>query len=174
MKNNFFKIILLSLTAFLIVMFFLALGEDNKYSTKKLVGKEIDDFEIKFLIKDTKFTKENLKKNKYYLINIWASWCLPCKVEHPLLMELSKENNLELIGINYKDKKSNANNFLKKLGNPYDISLADKDGTDVIIFGVFGVPETILVDKKKIIIKKFIGPINETDFKLIKGKINEK
>ena len=88
-------------------------------------------------------------------------------------MKLSKENNLELIGINYKDKKPNANNFLKKFGNPYDISLADNDGTDVTIFGVFGVPETFLVDKEKIIIKKFIGPINESDFKMIIEKINE-
>ncbi len=173
MRKNLFKIIFLILTAFSIVVFFLALGDDNKYDTKKLVGKEIDNFEIKFLLKNDTFSKENLINNKYYLINIWASWCLPCKTEHPFLMKLSKENNLKLIGINYKDKKSNANNFLKKLGNPYDISLADNNGSDVVMFGVFGVPETILVDKKKIIIKKFIGPINETDFKIIVGKINE-
>ena len=174
MKNSFFKIILLSLIEFTILVFFLALGEDNKYDTKKLVGNEVDNFEIKFLFEDGMFNKKNLTNDKYYLINIWASWCLPCKIEHPLLMKLSKENNLELIGINYKDKKPNANNFLKKFGNPYDISLADNDGTDVTIFGVFGVPETFLVDKEKIIIKKFIGPINKSDFKMIIEKINEK
>ena len=112
-------------------------------------------------------------ENEFYLINIWASWCLPCKIEHPLLMRLSEMNNLKLIGINYKDKELNANNFLNKLGNPYDILLEDKNGTNSIIFAVFGVPESILINDKKIIIEKFIGPINETDLKFIKDKLNE-
>ena len=173
MKISFSKIILLFSIIFIIVIFFLALNKDNKYTTKDLVGKEVSDFEIKFLLKDETFSKKNLIENKYYLINIWASWCLPCKIEHPLLMELSKMNNLKLIGINYKDKKSNANNFLNKLGNPYDILLEDNSGVNSIVFAVFGVPETILINDKKIIIKKFIGPINANDLQLIKDKINE-
>ena len=173
MKISFSKIILLFSIIFIIVIFFLALNKDNKYTTKDLVGKEVSDFEIKFLLKDETYTKKNLIGSKYYLINIWASWCLPCKIEHPLLMELSKMNNLKLIGINYKDKKSNANNFLNKLGNPYDILLEDNSGVNSIVFAVFGVPETILINDKKIIIKKFIGPINANDLQLIKDKINE-
>ena len=173
MKISFSKIILIISIIFIIVIFFLALNKDNKYTTKDLVGKEVSDFEIKFLLKDETFSKKNLIENKYYLINIWASWCLPCKIEHPLLMKLSKMNNLKLIGINYKDKKSNANNFLNKLGNPYDILLEDNSGVNSIVFAVFGVPETILINDKKIIIKKFIGPINANDLQLIKDKINE-
>ena len=112
--------------------------------------------------------------DKFHLINVWASWCLPCKKEHPYLMNLSKENNLRIIGINFKDKKINAINFLKNLGNPYDISLSDKDGTDSVIFGVYGIPESILVDKKHYIVKKFIGPLNSRDYKNILEIIDEK
>tara|TARA_B100000575_G_C22751716_1_gene448406 strand:- start:279 stop:566 length:288 start_codon:yes stop_codon:yes gene_type:complete len=95
-------------------------------------------------------------------------------MEHPLLMELSNKSNLSLIGINYKDKKINANKFLKKLGDPYDILLEDRDGMNSITFGVFGVPESILINDQKVIIKKFIGPIDKDDFKIIMAKINEK
>ena len=173
MKVSLLKIILLTSIVFIVVTFFLALNKDNKYTTKDLVGKEIGEFEIKFLLKDETFTKKNLIGNEYYLINIWASWCFPCKIEHPLLMRLSNIDNLKLIGINYKDKKLNANIFLKKLGNPYDILLEDKSGTNSVIFSVFGVPESILINDKKMIIKKFIGPINESDYQFIKDKINE-
>ena len=89
-------------------------------------------------------------------------------------MNLQKEKNLKLIGINFKDKKMNANNFLQDLGNPYDISLRDTDGTNSIIFGVYGVPESILVDKEHKIVRKFIGPININDYDNILKLVNEK
>ena len=89
-------------------------------------------------------------------------------------MKLKNEKKLKLIGINFKDKKRNADKFLKKMGNPYDISLTDPDGTKAIIFGAFGVPESILIDKEKIVIKKFIGPINKKDYKDIIELVNEK
>ncbi len=174
MKISFPKIISISLILFTIIVFFLALNIDKRYSTEKIVGKNLDNFEIESLQNDKIFRKDNLSNDKYYLINIWASWCLPCKKEHPVLMTLRKENNLKLIGINFKDKKLNANNFLKKMGNPYDISLSDKDGTNSIIFGVYGVPESILVNKEHKIIRKFIGPLNIKDYDAILKLINEK
>ena len=174
MRINIFKIILISLVSFTIIVFFLALNLDKKYSTENLVGKKIDNFEIKFLFDEEKFNQDQLFNERYHLINIWASWCLPCKKEHPELMKLKNEKKLKLIGINFKDKKRNADNFLKKMGNPYDISLADPDGTKAIIFGAFGVPESILIDKEKIVIKKFIGPINNQDYKDIVELVNEK
>ena len=88
-------------------------------------------------------------------------------------MNLSKNNNLRLIGINFKDKKLNANNFLKEMGNPYDISLSDKDGTNSIIFGVYGIPESILINKEQKIISKFIGPLSMKDYEVILKLINE-
>ena len=174
MKIGFLKIISISLVAFAIIVFFLALNIDKKYSTENIVGNNVDNFEIVFLNNDKIFKKQDLINDKYHLINIWASWCLPCKKEHPILMNLKKENNLKLVGINFKDKKLNANNFLRELGNPYDFSLRDKDGTKSILFGVYGVPESILIDKKHKIISKFIGPLNVKDYKNILKLLNEK
>ena len=155
-------------------IFFLALKIDKRYSTENIIGKEVDNFEIKFLQNDEIFSNSNLDKDKYHLINIWASWCLPCRKEHPILMSLSRENNLSLIGVNFKDKKLNANNFLKELGNPYNILLSDKDGTNSIVFGVYGVPESILINKRHKVLKKFIGPLDDNDYKNILKLINEK
>ena len=174
MKISFLKIISISLVAFTIIVFVLALNIDKRYNTEKIVGNNVDNFEIVFLNDDKIFKKQDLTNDKYHLINIWASWCLPCKKEHPILMNLKKENNLKLVGINFKDKKLNAENFLRKLGNPYDFSLSDKDGTKSILFGVYGVPESILIDKKHKIISKFIGPLNTKDYEDILQLLNEK
>ena len=168
-----FKIISLCLILFIIVIFFVALNIDKRYSTENIVGKKIDNFKIKFLFSDEVFKNEDLLNGEHYLINIWASWCLPCKKEHPILMKLSEEENLNLIGVNFKDKKNNAESFLKNLGNPYNIILSDADGTNSISFGVFGVPETILIDEKQIVIKKFVGPLDANDYKNIIKAINE-
>ena len=173
MKVSFLKIISFCLVIFTIIVFFIALNIDKRYSTENIIGKKIDNFKIKFLSHDQNFENKDLSNDKYHLINIWASWCLPCKEEHPILMKLSKDDNLNLIGINFKDKKKNANNFLKDLGNPYNVILSDTDGTSAISFGVFGVPETILINEKQIVIKKFIGPLDTNDYKNILNVIYE-
>ncbi len=174
MRVSILKIISFCLISFTIIVFFIALNVDKRYSTENVVGKKIDSFKIKFLFSDEIFENKDLLNDGYYLINIWASWCLPCKKEHPILMKLNEEKNLNLIGVNFKDKKNNANSFLKNLGNPYNIILSDTDGTGSISFGVFGVPETILIDKEQIVIKKFIGPLDTNDYKNIIKTINEK
>ena len=104
--------------------------------------------------------KNLFEDHEYILINIWASWCLPCRQEHPYITKISKFDNLKVIGLNYKDKKNNAQNFLDELGNPYDIILKDLDGTKSIFLGAFGVPESFLVDKELNLLKKYIGPID--------------
>ena len=174
MKISFLKIISISLVVFALIVFFLALNIEKRYNTEKITGNNIDNFEIVFLNNDKIFKKQDLTNDKYHLINIWASWCLPCKKEHPILMNLKKENNLKLVGINFKDKKLNANNFLREFGNPYDFSLKDKDGTKSILFGVYGIPESILINKKHKIISKFIGPLNVKDYEDILQLVNEK
>ena len=95
-------------------------------------------------------------------MNIWASWCIPCRDEHKFLMKLKKSEEIELIGLNYKDNNSNAKNFLGEIGNPYDKIFVDKDGTSSINWGAYGVPESFLIYKNKII-KRYIGPINNED-----------
>ena len=141
MRVSILKIISFCLMSFTIIVFFIALNVDKRYSTENVVGKKIDSFKIKFLFSDEIFENKDLLNDGYYLINIWASWCLPCKKEHPILMKLNEEKNLNLIGVNFKDKKNNANSFLKNLGNPYNIILSDTDGTGSISFGVFEFPK---------------------------------
>ena len=126
-----------------------------------IIEKSLPSFEAKlFESIDIIDSKEIFKKNKYYLINIWASWCAPCRDEHFFLMDLSKSNNLDIIGINYKDKIENSKRFLNEFKSPYKIIISDLDGTLSIELGAYGVPESFLIYDKKII-KKIIGPINE-------------
>ncbi len=109
-------------------------------------------------------SKKIFNQNKFYLLNIWASWCVPCRDEHSFLLNLSNNDQIEIIGLNYKDNANNAKKFLKELGNPYKQILLDNDGTKAIEWGAFGVPESFLIYQNKII-KKFIGPLN---FKSVK------
>ena len=104
--------------------------------------------------------KTSLLKDKeasYYILNFWASWCAPCRDEHAMLLKLNNdEKNLKILGVNFKDKKNNALKFLKDLGDPYDDIARDEFGKYSINFGIYGIPESILINKDLIIIKKFI------------------
>ena len=95
-----------------------------------------------------------------HVVNVWASWCGPCRAEHPLLMQLSSDKRFELVGINYKDVPENAQRFIGALGNPFAKVGADRDGKTGIDWGVYGVPETFIV-KDGIVVHKFIGPLSE-------------
>ena len=100
-------------------------------------------------------------QGEVWLLNVWASWCVACRVEHPLLVELSKKNAVPLIGLNYKDKRDAATGWLAQFGNPYQLSAVDADGRVGIDYGVYGVPETFVIDKQGVIRFKQIGPITE-------------
>ncbi len=114
------------------------------------------------------FNTQNLSKNDFTLINFWASWCGPCRKEHKNLIHLSQKVNLKILGINFKDDLKKAKIFLDELGNPYYILAFDKDGKKSINFGVYGIPETILINSDLVILKKYIGPIDINDIKEIK------
>ena len=101
---------------------------------------------------------ENLAGN-VTLVNIWASWCAPCRQEHPLLMELAGDKRFVIAGFNYKDESGNARKFLSELGNPYRIVGTDPSGRTAIDWGVYGVPETFLVDREGVIRLKHVGPL---------------
>jgi cytochrome c biogenesis protein CcmG/thiol:disulfide interchange protein DsbE len=98
-------------------------------------------------------------KGKVWLLNVWASWCVSCREEHPLLVELSKAKLLPIIGLNYKDEPAAGMKWLRQNGDPYDLSVVDRDGSVGIDYGVYGVPETFLIDKSGTIRYKQIGPI---------------
>ena len=143
---------------------------NKKFFPDKNIGVELSNFSAPSIFNnEIMITKDSLKNKKFYIINIWASWCSPCREEHPYLMKLSREKLLKIIGINYKDKKNYAIKFLKKFGNPYSEIGIDKNGIVSIDLGSHGVPETILLSEEKIIIAKFVGPLNKNDYiKIIK------
>ncbi|MBA1158881.1 DsbE family thiol:disulfide interchange protein [Microvirga mediterraneensis] len=98
-------------------------------------------------------------KGQVTVVNVWASWCVPCRQEHPVLMELAKESGLRVVGINYKDNSDNARRFLGMLGNPYAAVGVDQDGRTAINWGVYGVPETFVVDPDGVVRYRHVGPI---------------
>ena len=165
------KIYISFLLVFFLIVFFIffkGLQNTNIYTPNLQIEKKIPIFNAETLKSKKKInSKEIFKKEKYFLLNIWASWCVPCKEEHKFLMRLSKQKNLEIIGLNYKDRSKNASDFLDKFGNPFNDIIYDKDGTIAIEWGAYGVPETFLIHDMKII-KKIIGPLNEISLLEIK------
>ena len=98
---------------------------------------------------------------KVWLLNVWASWCVSCRDEHPVLVELAKTKLVPLYGLNYKDPRDDALRWLKQFGDPYDMSVADIDGRIGIDYGVYGVPETFVVRGDGVVTYKFVGPMND-------------
>jgi cytochrome c biogenesis protein CcmG/thiol:disulfide interchange protein DsbE len=113
---------------------------------------------------EAKFSPTDMK-GQVWLLNVWASWCVACRQEHPLLVELSKQKAVPIVGLNYKDKPDAAKGWLAQWGNPYDLSVKDIDGRIGIEYGVYGVPETFVIDKAGVIRFKQIGPITEEVWK---------
>ena len=153
-------IIVSILFSFLFIILYFSLGNQRVYDTKDLIGKKISEVEINLFQSSGTINTKEFIKNEFTIINFWASWCGPCRKEHPNLVRLSRIKNLKIVGINFKDDKENAKSFLKENGNPFDILTEDKDGKNSVNFGVYGIPETILIDSELKILKKYIGPLN--------------
>ena len=166
------KFLITLIFLFVIVVFYFSLNKDPSYQTNSLVGKKLVELNLESFDGDYNLSTKDFKKNNFTLINFWASWCSPCRVEHPILMSLSKSKKLKLVGINFKDKKNNAKKFLKELGNPYNLIAKDEIGKKSVNFGIYGIPESILVNKEMIVIKKYIGPLNTQDYNEILKIIN--
>ena len=167
MKIKFSFIIFFLIIAFIITIFFKSLFENNNYVPKKINKFENISIEEFYSNNELKI-KELFYNEKYIIINIWASWCIPCRQEHRYIKNISKINNLKIIGLNYKDNKDNAKRFLDELGNPYDIILKDSNGTKSIFLGAYGVPETFIIDRELNILRRYIGPINQKNVVEIK------
>ncbi len=166
----FLLIIIFSVIFFLM---YLGLEKKNSYSPNLTEKSVVENFSSQEILSNKQINFNDLLNiNGFTIVNIWASWCLPCRDEHKYLLELRKINNIQLIGLNYKDKVDNAKDFLNSYKNPFHKVLVDNDGTKSILFGAYGVPETFLIDNSnKKIIKKFIGPINSNSIIEIRNLI---
>ena len=162
MKNNFSLFVVVIFFSFCFIIFYKGLNAPNNYTPNVNGKKNIPTFNAKDFYSNNYINSDKIfEDNIFYIINIWASWCVPCRTEHPLLMQLSKNESIKLIGLNNRDNFNNAKKFIDDFGNPYSRILIDKEGALGIEFGAYGVPETFLIDKNKDIIKKFVGPINQ-------------
>ncbi len=168
MKNKILIILLILFLSFCFFVLFKSLQGSSIYVPEKKQDKQLSEFVSEDLFNNQKITSEEIfQGSDYYLLNIWASWCAPCRKEHPQLMELAKNSSIKLIGLNYKDDPKKAKDFLVKLGNPFSIIITDKTGIISIEFGGYGIPETFLINKDRKIIKTFIGNLNDESVKQI-------
>jgi len=157
-------IIPIGLFALLGVLLAVGLKLDPRKIPSPLVGKPLPGFSLPRLDTPEKMFSNGDFNGKVVLINVWASWCAACKQEHPLLMELARAKHVPLIGLNYKDKREDAVRVLATEGNPYDVSIVDADGRVGIDWGVYGVPETFVIDKQGVIRHKHVGPVALEDW----------
>jgi cytochrome c biogenesis protein CcmG, thiol:disulfide interchange protein DsbE len=153
-------VFLVPLFAFLLLAVFLYRGLflNPREVPSPLIGKPAPQFELPKLTADAAFSTKDML-GQVWVFNIWASWCTPCRVEHPLFNQLAKQNIVPIIGLNYKDEPTNARRWLAELGDPYQLTVVDSDGRVGLDFGVYGVPETFVIDKQGVIRHKHIGPV---------------
>ncbi|MGH8105136.1 MAG: DsbE family thiol:disulfide interchange protein [Arenimonas sp.] len=134
-------------------------GKDNSAIPSPLIGKSAPQFALPVLNTSGKIVKTDDLKGQAYLLNVWGSWCPECQVEHPVITKLAATGKIRVIGYNYKDETDAANAWLKQFGNPYDLILVDEPGRAALDWGIYGAPETFLVDADGIVRWKHVGPI---------------
>jgi cytochrome c biogenesis protein CcmG, thiol:disulfide interchange protein DsbE len=154
---------LIPLVLFIVLAVFLAIGltRDPHEVPSPLINKPAPLFQTARLDAPSQTFSSKDMLGKVWLLNVWASWCVACRIEHPLLMEYAKAKLVPIVGLDYKDKDDEGQRWLGRFGNPYDLIIVDRDGRIGIEFGVYGVPETFLIDKAGVIRYKQIGPITE-------------
>jgi cytochrome c biogenesis protein CcmG/thiol:disulfide interchange protein DsbE len=161
---------LIPLALFVALVAFLGVGLrlNPREVPSPLIGKPAPAFQLAELQQPERSLAQKDMLGKVWLLNVWASWCVSCREEHPVLLELAKNNAVPIYGLNYKDKRDEALAWLKQYGDPYALSITDTDGRVGIDYGVYGVPETFVIDKAGVIRYKQIGPVTP---QVLKDKI---
>lgn len=156
-------LLLIPLIVFFVLAGFFVVGLDRnpREIPSPLIGKPAPAFTLPDLNAPEKNVASQDFLGQVWLLNVWASWCVSCRAEHPLLVEFAKTNEVPIVGLNYKDKPADGKAWLRQYGDPYTVSIMDGDGRVGIDYGVYGAPETFLIDKQGIIRYKQIGPITE-------------
>ena len=171
------KILALPSVVFFLILsiFFYLLIIDRNPSEipSNLLNKNVPIFEAESLLKDKRFISSNEFKNEIILVNFFATWCKPCRDEHVYIKRFTNERDIKVIGINYKDNTEKTIKWLKDLGNPYKDILIDKNGKIAIDWGVYGIPETFIINSNGIIKYRHVGPITNKIYKKINLIINQ-
>lgn len=164
------KRFLIPLGLFLGLLVFLAVGLrlNPREIPSPFIGKPAPAFSLTQLHAEDKTIAPADMAGQVWVLNVWASWCVSCRVEHPVLMEFARSGQVPIVGLNYKDGRDEGRRWLSEHGNPYTVSAFDADGRVGIDFGVYGVPETFVIDKKGVIRMKFTGPLTR---EAIAGKL---
>ena len=159
MKNS------LPLVIFILLVILLAVGLqlDPREVPSPYIGKAAPSFDLPRLHENSSTISPKEMKGKVWLLNVWASWCGACRAEHHVLNRLVKNYEIDIVGLNYKDRANDAKQWLKDLGNPYLMVAVDREGLTGIDWGVYGVPETFVIDQQGIIRYKNIGPVSQHD-----------
>jgi len=156
---------LLPFAAFVALVVLFAMGlnpnRDIHALPSPLIGKPAPEFTLTDVLDETRVVTNSTLKGQVYVLNVWASWCLPCRQEHEALLAISREKAVPIIGLDYMDDRNKAKMLLEQLGNPYTAVPFDKDGRTAIDWGVYGAPETYLVNAKGQIVFKFISPMTQ-------------
>ena len=153
--------VLIPLAVFVAMLVFLGVGLklDPREVPSPLIDKPVPTFSLQTLDEPSRLLSSADMRGQVWLLNVWASWCGGCREEHPTLVEFAQTRAVPIVGLNYKDQPDDARRWLGRLGNPYVASVSDLDGRTGIEFGVYGVPETFVIDKAGVIRHKQIGPI---------------
>ena len=173
-QKHILKVPIIVFFIILLIFFYLLIIERNPSKIPSaLLGSKIPEFEANLLFKNDKFYSSQEFGNEITLVNFFATWCKPCKDEHAYILRFSNEMNLNIIGINYKDKSEKTIKWLKKLGNPYSNLAIDNNGKIAIDWGVYGIPETFVVDKQGIIKYRHVGPVTKKIYNEINLLVSE-
>jgi cytochrome c biogenesis protein CcmG/thiol:disulfide interchange protein DsbE len=154
-----FFLVPLAMLALLAVLLGRGLSLNPREVPSPLVGKAAPDFTLPRLDDAARNVKRDDLKGRAWVLNVWASWCAPCREEHPLWVDFARRSKVTIVGLNYKDQRGNALPWLRQLGDPYAMSLYDGDGKVAIDWGVYGVPETFVMDRQGIVRFKHVGPV---------------
>ena len=157
------KRFLLPLGVFIALLIFLGIGLrlNPREIPSPFIGKPAPQFKLAQLHEPEKTISPKDMEGQVWLLNVWASWCVSCRAEHPVLMEFARSGAVPLIGLNYKDGREDGVKWLREFGNPYALSGFDNDGRVGIDYGVYGVPETFVIDKRGVIRMKYTGPLTQ-------------
>lgn len=164
----------LAVFVFLVGVFIVGLQKDPQEIPSALLDKPAPAFNLPQLHQSNMVFSPEQMKGKVWILNVWASWCASCRSENPLFIEITRKGEVPIIGLNYKDQPEDAKNWLRQFGNPYVLSVSDMVGDTGIDYGVYGVPESFLIDKQGVIRYKHIGPVSPDAWEtIIKPKIKE-